>query len=372
VDGIKAMRFRAGGATVEARMTGGSWGGDEAMRYYSIPTKATTGSLEVDIWQSPKDVAVPFTLRTGLGLPRVAFATAGPPPPLPPLGTATGQLVVDGKPLRLAHVVAVSGPDTFDETKEAFTVLLTEKALDAGAIGAAGDLGAVAKAVDDGLVVTFGPGGGTHVRVRHPALAGNELQTSGGGKPLDVRGPDRVGGSVATWSDGKEQEFPGGHKVQYLLRFNAPIQKRFALEEPLVLAPTATRLGPGGGEAGKAYLAQQCAALPIDPKDPKAMEKALEEKGAMPTEEDLAAMSKEKGETVTKEDALKLMAALAELASAFRPKDCKVLGGAQDGHLAILQVEAMMMESRSRTDAYLIKDGGRWAFKKHGTWRSAN
>ncbi len=372
LDAIKALRFRArGAAAVEARLTGRSWGGEETMRYYSIPTTATAGSLEVDLWQNPTELAVPFDIQTGIGVPTVAFATAGPLPPLPPLGTVTGQFVVDGKPLPLAHVVAVSGPDNFDETKEAFTVLLTEKPIAVAAVDGAADLRAITKAVDEGLVVKFGPGGSSHVTVRHPVLAGRELQTSGGGKPLDLRGPERVAGSVVTWPDGKEQEFPGGHKVAYSVRFNAPIRKRFALEEPLVLAAKATRLGPGGGDPGKVYLADQCGALPFDAKDPKALEAYLQKEGKMPTEQDLAEISKQEGKTITKEDALQLMAGLMELAGAFRPKDCKVLGGAQDGKLAILQVEAIMMESRSRADVYLVKEAGKWKFKKHGAWREA-
>jgi hypothetical protein len=45
----------------------------------------------------------------------------------PGAGHATGDLVVNGKRMTLSYAVAVTGPDTFDPTKEAVMVLLTDK-----------------------------------------------------------------------------------------------------------------------------------------------------------------------------------------------------------------------------------------------------
>jgi hypothetical protein len=179
-----------------------------------------------------------------------------------------------------------------------------------------------------------------------------------------------VSGSVKSFFDDRPTEI-GGHKVQYALKFNAPVRKRFPVQAPLVLGAGATRLSAGGGEAGKAYLASQCGPLPVDVNDPKAVEAFLAKEGKLPTDEDLAQLSKEQGKPVTREDAIKLFAGILALASAFRPADCKVLGGDQDATLAVLQVEATMMGERSVAEAYLVKDGTAWTFKKHGTWKAA-
>jgi hypothetical protein len=375
---VKAIRFRAGTAEPAVGETwGGGSGSDEEMsRTYRFAAKGTSGSLEVDLWQAPKEMDVPFRVSAGLGLP-------APPPtaaliarsrmiPLP-LGTATGEVVVDGKPLKIAHAAAVSGPDDFDATREAFTVYLTEKPIAAGVLENAKDV----ESSDPGvpvLAVTVRQEEqhqSYRMKLRHPVKDGLGFSSSLSGRerwlPL---GPDRVDGVVRSFHNDRPTEI-GGHQVLYKVRFNAPVRKRFPVEAPLVLAAGATRLPAGGGAAGKAYLQSQCGPLPVNVEDPKSVEAFLEKEGKLPTEADLAEMSKEAGKPVTREEAIKMITGLLALATAFRPADCKVLGGDQDGALAILQIEATMMGERSVADAYLVKDGEGWAFKKHGTWRTA-
>jgi hypothetical protein len=288
----------------------------------------------------------------------------------PAAGAARGELIVDGKRVALKHAIAVRGPDTFEETKEAFTVLLTPEPVAAATLAALTDPGDVRGEAKVGLAVKFGVGNGIHVTIRHPALKG-ELQQSGGFPPkLDVRGPDRVAGTLVTWPDGKVEEI-GGHKVQYTIAFNAPVKHRFPLEQPLVLASGARKLPAGGGEAGKAWLAKKCPTLPANLKDPKVLEKWLGDQGMLPTQKDLDQMSKQKGKTVTMKDAIAEAAAMVDMISAMAPKDCKVLGGSSDGSLALLQVEATVFGSRSRANAYMANTGGKWTLKKQESWKDA-
>ena len=213
--------------------------------------------------------------------------------------------------------------------------------------------------------------------VRHPALKGKEIQESGfpSGLALTALGPDRVTG---TFGDGAQHDLGFDHKGQYKIRFDAPVERRFPLDEKLELAASAKKLPAGGGDAGKAWLAEACKPVPPHPnlKDPKAVEKFLTEKGM--TEKDLqqemARQSKLKGHAVTRDEALKgmaeLMSAMSELAETMALKDCKVLGGSADARIAILQVEATQAGVRLRTDITLVKEGGGWAVKKTGAWRA--
>jgi hypothetical protein len=377
VKAIKSLRFKAGsGPAVEGEPQGGGWGGDTSVAFYAFATKDRVGSLEVDLWQDPREVSLPFRVDAGVGLPAppVGMAKAARPALDPlPAGTASGQLVVDGKAITLGHAVAASGPDTFDATKEAFTVLLTEKPIPADKVEGAASLEKLDDLLSEGLVMTVRQDERNMQSYRlvilHPS-AGKGMQQSSSlfakerWSPL---GPDRVVGAVKSSSDDKPSEMLN-HQVHYRVRFDAPVRKKFAVEAPLVLAAGATKLALGGGAPGKAWLTSQCGALPVDPSDPKAVEAFLIKEGKMPTEQDLAQMSKEMGKPVTKDEAMKLFSAMLEMGAAFRPKNCKVLGGSTDGKLAILQVEAIVLDGKSRADAYMVKDGAEWTFKKNGTW----
>jgi hypothetical protein len=145
-----------------------------------------------------------------------------------------------------------------------------------------------------------------------------------------------------------------------------------------VLGANASKLPAGGGEPGRAWLDQKCKPLPALPdfKDPKAVEKYLAEQGMTEQvlKEEAARMSKLQGRRVTREDVIRKMieveVAMAGLADATTLKDCKVLGGAHDGRIAILEVKVTMAGEPVRTDVTLVKDGGAWTVKKEGTWRS--
>ena len=310
----------------------------------------------------PALALVTLALMAAMSLPAAAQAPAA--------GTARGELVVDGKPLALKHAVAVSLPDTFDETKEAFAVLLTPEPVALDSITTLKDADDVRGAAKQGLVVKYGANG-YHMTIRHPLLKEKELQQSMGGElPLEARGPDRVSGSVKNFGEGAEDI--AGHKVQFNIAFNAPVKHRFPLEQPLVLAAGAKPLAAGGGDAGKAYLAAKCKPMPANLKDRKVFEQWLTSEGMMPTDKDLAEMSKQKGKPVTRDEAIGEAHQMVELITAMAQKDCKILGGSSDGKLAVLQVEAQVMGSRSRSDAYMANEGGKWVFKKQGPWKSGS
>lgn len=306
--------------------------------------------------------------------------------------SAEGQLTVDGKTITLRYAYAVAGPDSFDGTKEAFLVLLTENPLAPDAIKESDsfdELGgkSIRSLLQSGLAVNIGPDKGYHLTIRHPALKDGEIQRSAfSGLQIVTLGPDRVAGTFASSSgmmgksngDGGLEEISPNHTAQFKIRFDATVARRFPLKEKLELGPNASKLPAGGGEPGRAWLDKECKPAPALPtfKDPKAVEKYLVAQGM--TEKDLeqevARMSKLEGRRVTRDEVIKKMAemmgAMADLGNATRPKDCKVLGGAHDGKVAILQIEATMGGERLRTDVTLVKQGEAWTVKKTGAWRS--
>lgn len=308
-----------------------------------------------------------------------------------PASSALGQLTVEGKTIPLNHAYAVSGPDTFDGTKEAFMVLLTENPLAPDAIRQAdsfdelGEKG-IRSLLDSGLLLKIGADKGYHVTIRHPALKGSELQKSGfSGLRIATLGPDRVSATFASSSgmgksegDGGLEEIVPNRAVRFKVTFDAPVARRFPLDEKLEVGTNATKLPIGGGEPGKAWVEKECKPAPALPdfKDLKAVEKYLFAQGMTEkdVQEEMARASKREGRRVTRDEALKGMAefmkGMAELGNAMRTTDCKVLGGAQGGKIAIIQVEATMGGGRVATDVTLVKEGGGWVVKKTGAWRS--
>lgn len=305
-------------------------------------------------------------------------------------GTAQGQFTLDNKTITLSRAYALSGPDTFDGTKQAFMVLLTEKPLAPDAIQKANSFdelgeGSVRSLVETGVILKIGADKHYHLTVRHPALKGKEIQESGfDGLEIVKLGPDRVSGTLASSSgmlgkargDGGPEEIGMGHTARFKIRFDAPVERRFPLEEKIELAANARKLPAGGGEPGKAWIETACKPVPALPntKDPKAVEKFLFSQGM--TEKDLqqetARLSKAEGHPVTREETLKKMAemmtAMAGLADATTPKECKVLGGSSDGKVALIEVEATMGGGRVKADVTLVKQGSAWTVMKTGPW----
>lgn len=286
-------------------------------------------------------------------------------------GEAKGNLVVDGKPLALKYAVAVSGPDTFDETKEAIYLLLTPKPVPQSAIDAAATFDDLRSIVDDGIAYKFQNGDHFHVTVRNKAvLKDRELQSSASlmsDAPKVTVSANSVAGSIMPWM-GHDDEI-ASHKMNYNIAFNAPITRRFALDKPVIMGANAKKLPAGGGDPGKAYLAEKCSA-PKLPKNEKEAEAMLTKEGMMPSDDDLTKMSKEAGKPVTRADVVKQFMDMATAMSGFAMTDCKVLGGKQDGEFAIIQVEATQFKVHQAADVIMIKSAEGWKLKKEGAWHT--
>ena len=307
--------------------------------------------------------------------------------------SAQGTFTLDGKPIKLRYAYAVSGPDTFDETKKAYLLILSEKPIAASDIKAADSfvgLGgkSVRSLLESGMALEIHPDGkGYHLTVRHSALNGKEIQESASwGLDVPTLGPDRLKGTFASSSsmmgkgagDGGKEEIGIGHTASFKINFDVPVDRNFPLEQKIELSASAKKLPAGGGDPGKAWIAQTCKPLPAVPntKDPKAVEKYLRDQGMTDKDlnDEIARQAKLKGHPVTKEEALKSMAdmisAMSQLAAAMTPTDCKVLGGSADDKVAIIQVEGKMSGEKQLTDVTMVKDGTAWTVKKTGAWRS--
>jgi len=295
--------------------------------------------------------------------------------------SAQGTFTVDGKTIKLRYAYAVSGPDTFDETKKAYLLILSDKPIAAADIKAADSFVGLGGKSARSLMQT-----GMAIE-HHPGLNGAEIQESANwGLTVPTLGPDRLKGTFASSSsmmgkgqgDGGKQEIGMGHSAQFKISFDAPVERNFPLEPKYELSSSAKKLPSGGGEPGKAWVAQTCKAIPAAPntKDPKAVEKYLRDQGMTDKDlnDEIARQSKLKGHPVTKDEAIKGMAdmisAMSQLAAAMTPTDCKVLSGSADDKVAIIQVEGTMSGQKQQTDVTLIKDGSAWVVKKTGAWRS--
>ena len=134
---------------------------------------------------------------------------------------------------------------------------------------------------------------------------------------------DLAGGGVLTGKMKNTYDFPamGSMKAKataWDLAFTSTLRASDAsVEMEAAVGPKAVALGPGGGAPGKAFLEEKC-------------------KGG----------------------------------GLLGMQDCKILGGREDGKVAILKVEANTMGSRMRNDFTLVKEGAKWKVQSEGAWRS--
>jgi len=117
--------------------------------------------------------------------------------------------------------------------------------------------------------------------------------------------------------------FPAKDTAWDLSITTTPRPSSAAVSSEVAVGPRATRLPPGGGAPGKAFLAAKCKDLPAS-------------------------------------------SPLAALGMSH----CKVLGGSQDAAAAVLEVEADTMGSRMRNDFVLVKEGADWKVQREDAWRA--
>jgi hypothetical protein len=133
---------------------------------------------------------------------------------------------------------------------------------------------------------------------------------------------DLTAGSVVTGTlSGKSDIEPmgplPGRKLAWDVTFTATLRgSDTSVEMEALVGPAAVKLGPGGDAPGKAFLAEKCT------------------RGRV-----------------------------------FDMKDCKILGGRQDGDVAILSVVGDTMGSRMRNDFLLRRQGTTWTVDKEAAWR---
>ena len=279
-----------------------------------------------------------------------------------PSGGAVGSLTIDGKPLQLRYAIAVTGPDTFDETKEAVMLLLTPKPVTQASIDKAATFDDIRSLAEEGIAYKVRIGDHFHLTARHPILKEKELQTSGSMSDSKIEmEPASVTGNIVPWGGKDEDIFE--HKLSYDIAFNAPIARRFALDKLVVMSPNAKKLATGGGAPGKAWIDEKCSAPKI-PKDAKEAEAMLAKEGALPSDEEL------KKQHITRAAYVKDLLELAKTMADLQTTDCKVFGGLEEGDYAIIQVEGTSVKMRQQTDVTMMKDAAKgWKVKKEAPWR---
>jgi len=255
-------------------------------------------------------------------------------------GSASGTLEVDGTTVKLAHAIARTKRNAFDEKKKDVVVLLTqnpvsaEMFVDDDKLFSAASDGSV-----QGLLVTIDSDEKPyHLQVLNPKAS---MQVSGSGF-FNFDATDfsdkHVAGKFFTTS---EQDFMGKHKYTYDVTFAAPVQTIAVASEVTVDASSGTKLPAGGGDPGKAYLAFDKASRAGN---------LAEMKKSASTTRPMPEMSAE--ETKQMIEMMKLM----------RPAKLKITGGFVSGDHATLNVEGEDPSSKSKMHGTIemAREGGGW------------
>jgi hypothetical protein len=135
------------------------------------------------------------------------------------------------------------------------------------------------------------------------------------------------------------------NKYIYDVTFDAPFSA--APKEPGPEALKGTKLGPGGGEPGKAYMAYTKV---LAAGDLKALRKALS-----------AEHAKDMDDPDFKE--------MFPLIQAMQAKNIKVTGGAVDGDTATLLTEGKDGDQKTTGKITMVRESGAWKMSKEG-WTS--
>lgn len=255
-------------------------------------------------------------------------------------GTASGTMVVDGTKVKLAHAIARTKPNAFDEKKKDVVVLLTQNPVspelfvdDEKLFSAASD-GSV-----QGLLVTIDSAEKPyHLQILNPKAS---VQVSGSGI-FNFDATDfsdkHVAGKFFTTS---EEDFMGKHKYSYDVTFAVPVQVIAVASEVTVDASSGTKLPAGGGDPGKAYMAFDKAARTGNLEE---MKKFGSNSRPMPK--------------MSAEDTKQMI----EMMKLMRPANVKVTGGFVSGDHATLNVEGVDPDSKSKIHGTIEmgREGGAW------------
>jgi len=255
-------------------------------------------------------------------------------------GAAAGMLKVDGKTVKLAHAVARTKPNAFDDKKTDVVVLLTQAPVAAEMLVNDDQLfSAVKDGKIQGLVLTIDSDEKPyHLQVLDPKAS---MQVSGSGF-LNFDATDfsdkHVTGRFFTTS---EQDFMDKHKYSYDVSFAVPVQKIAVPTEVTLDASSGTKLPAGGGDPGKAYMAFDKASRSGNLAEMKKYGSKTRPMPDMNAEE------------------MKQMIALIKV---MRPAKVKILGGYVSGDHATLNVQGEDPSDKSKSTGTIemAKEDGAW------------
>jgi len=255
-------------------------------------------------------------------------------------GNALGTMKVDGSTVKLTNAIARSKPNPFDEKKRDVEVLLTDAPVPAETFIDDDKLYADVKAGKiKGMVVSIDSDEKpNHLQILHPKTS---MQLSGSGffnfDATDFSDKHVTG---RFYSNG-EEDFMDKHKYSYDVTFAVPVQMITLPEEVTLDASSGTKLPPGGGDPGKAYMQFDKAARSGNLNDMKKYASKTRPLPDMKPEE---------------------MKAMIELMKAMRATKVKVTGGFVSGNHATLTVEGEdpMEKKKSTGTVEMALEDGAW------------
>lgn len=262
-------------------------------------------------------------------------------------GTCTSK----GKDVSFSDGVVYREPNTFDETKQDVVVVLANVALDKAAIAAAEEKDDAVRdqvwEADDGAKIELHIDDEGKVWAMHYNAGGTSFSQSGTGVgelTLATNDATRAAGSFELEGDGDEE-------MKCALSFDLTYGNVAAAGKAAVTtappAPTGKPLPAGGGEPGKAFLAN------VD-----AMKKG--DVDAM-----LATASKEQADQIRAERNNPEFGAMIEMMKAFAPKTVTITGGQDFGDRAELTLTGTDESGDPMTGTVkLVKEGGAWKVEK--------
>jgi hypothetical protein len=129
------------------------------------------------------------------------------------------------------------------------------------------------------------------------------------------------------------------------------------------------RLPADGGAPGLAVLAY-CRSFEIE-RDVESYYKRLERNKQLPSAGEVAARSRETGQSLTVQQVVARDWAIGRDNAKTSPQRCKVLGGSVDAATAVIVLEADLNGRRQRGSATVLQNGGKWRVRDHGDWSPA-
>lgn len=145
-----------------------------------------------------------------------------------------------------------------------------------------------------------------------------------------------------------------------------PPSKEEAPVELPTYARSGKRLPADGGEPGRVVLAY-CKGFEIE-RDATSYYKRLERLKQLPTASEIAARSKEAGQSLTVQQIVERDWVIRRDNAKSSPTRCKVLGGSVDKGVAVIVLEADLNGKRQRGTATVVPTKGKWRVQDHGDW----